>query len=366
MAMTTKPIIVLHSFGVPGLGGVMTGVRRLLESELAEKYHFETCFQTRPAGGINLPLMREMANRIRSLRPDLLHVQGLGNEGFHGLMAGRMAGCRRILVTVHGLVRDIAMWRGLSRYCREWIVGHLLEPYTLRHADGVYCVCAYDANRGVITRHARRLLGYIHNAVDLPPLTPPDSALRASFGFSATDTVGVYVGRLNIEQKGLPYLCEALRLMVARGEKRLKLLLVGDGPDRPQIEASAAGLPPGQLVFAGQRDDVFAILRAGDFLVLPSVRENLPYVLLEAMACQRAVVATNVCGNPEVVVSGETGILVPSRDPNALAEAMQSLVDDPERRAAFGVAGRQRAEDRFSMRCLTAKLDAVYQEVLRL
>jgi glycosyltransferase involved in cell wall biosynthesis len=362
--MTTKPIIVQHCFGVLGLGGPMSGVRRLLESELAEKYQFETCFQTRPAGGINIRLMREMAARIRSLRPDLLHVRGLGNEGFHGLMAGRMAGCRRILVSVHGLVRDQAMWRGFSRYWREWVIGHILEPYTLRHADGVYCVCAYDANRDIIRKHSRHLLGHVHNGVDLPPLTPPDPELRASFGFSATDTVAVYVGRLAIEQKGLLYLCEAARLMAARGEKRLKILLVGDGPDRPQIETAAAGLPQGQLVFAGQRNDVFAILRACDFLVLPSLRENLPNVLIEAMACQRAIVVTDVCGNREVVVSGETGILVPSRDPNALADAMQSLAHNPEQCRAYGVAGRRRAEACFSMNHLAAKLDEVYQEML--
>ena len=362
--MTAKPIIVQHCAGVPGLGGPMSGVRRLLESELAEKYQFETCFQPRPAGGINLPLMRIMANRIRSLHPDLLHVRGLGNEGFHGLMAGRMAGCRRILVSVHGLVRDIVAWRGFYRYGKQWVIGHLLEPYTLRHADGVYCVCAHDANRDVIVKYSRRLFGYIHNGVDLPPLTPPDPALRASFGFSATDTVGVYVGRLVLGHKGLLYLCEAARLMAARGEKRLKLLMVGDGYDRSQIEAAAAGLPPGQVVFAGQRNDVFAILRVCDFLVLPSIRENLPNVLLEAMACQRAVVATRVGGNPEVVVPGETGILVPPHDPTALADAMQSLARDPEGCAAYGVAGRRRVETCFSMNHLTTKLDKVYQELL--
>ena len=362
--MNARPVIVQHCFGKLGLGGTMSVVHGILNSELAEKYRFETCFQNRPAGGINIGLLREMAARIRSIRPDLLHVCGLGNEGFHGLVAGRMAGCRRILITVHGVVRDITMWQGYLRYLRRWIVGHLLEPYTLRHADGVYCVCALDANRPLIVKNARRLFGYIHNAVDLPLLTPPDPALRASFDFSPSDTVGVFIGRLSIEHKGLLDLCEAFRLLEARRENRLKVLVVGDGPDRQQLEAVATNFPRGRFVFAGQRDDVHDILRASDFLVLPSHRDHLPMVLLEAMACERAIVATRVGGIPEVVVPGETGILVPSCDPVALADAMQSLAHNSEQSKAFGEAGRRRAEDCFSMRCLTAKLDAVYQELL--
>jgi glycosyltransferase involved in cell wall biosynthesis len=363
--MTQKPVIVQHSFGTPGLGGVMSFVREVLNSELAEKYQFETCFQPRPAGGINFRLIREMADRIRSYHPDLLHVSGLGNEGFHGLLAGRKAGCPRILVTVHGLVRDITMWQGWTLWLRRLIVGRLLEPYTLRHADGVYCVCEYDAHREVITRYARHLFGCIHNAVNLPPLTTPDTTLRASFGFSPADTVAVFIGRLSIEHKGLIYLCEAAKILAMRSEQRIKVLIVGDGSDRAEIEAAAAGLPPGQFVFAGQRNDVYEILRMSDFLVLPSLRDNLPMVLLEAMACERAIVATNICGNPEVVVPGETGILVPPRDPIALAEAMQMLANNPEQCKVFGEAGRRRAEKYFSMRCLTANLDKVYQKMLQ-
>ena len=239
-------------------------------------------------------------------------------------------------------------------------MSRLLEPYTLRHADGVYCVCAYAAGRNVIKRHARRMFGYIHNALDVLPRVSGDSGLRASFGFVDADRVAVFVGRLSVE-KGLLDLCTALRLLAARGEDRLRVLVVGDGPDRLQIETAAARLPSGRVVFAGQRDDVFEIMQASDFLVLPSLHENLPQVLLEAMACGRAVVATNVGGIPEVVVPGETGILVPRSDASALADAMQLLGRDPERCAVYGEAGRRRAESCFSMRTFVASLDRVYQ-----
>ena len=125
--MARRSLIVQHCYGVPGLGGPMSGLRRLLGSSLAQKYRFETCFQPYPAGGINLNLIATMARQIRAYRPDLLHVRGLGNEGFHGYLAGRMAGCSRILVSVHGMVRDSVYYP--NRW-RQWIVSQILEPFT--------------------------------------------------------------------------------------------------------------------------------------------------------------------------------------------------------------------------------------------
>ena len=133
--------------------------------------------------------------------------------------------------------------------------------------------------------------------------------------------MALYVGRLTFE-KGLLDLCAAAGLLVGQAVDRVKFLIVGDGPDRPCIEGAARRLAPGRFVFAGQRNEVEAILRAADFFVFPSLHENLPNVLLEAMACGRVVVATDVGGNPEVIIPGETGLLVPAPDPRALAQAI--------------------------------------------
>jgi glycosyltransferase involved in cell wall biosynthesis len=357
--MIARPVIVQHCFGELGLGGPMSGVHRLLGSKLRDKYHFETCFQSCPAGGINLNLIWEMAAKIRSFHPQLLHVRGLGNEGFHGLMAGRLAGCPRILVSVHGMQRDS------PPSFRQRIVAHILEPYTLRHADGVYCVCAYAERREIISHNARQLYGYVHNAVDLPQPSKSALAIRVSFGFAETDTVAVYVGRLSIE-KGLIDLLSAVQLLAMRYEHRVKVLIVGDGPDRALLEATAAKFPPGQVVFTGRRTDVNDLMQAGDYVVLPSHHENLANTLVEAMACGRPIIASRVGGNPEVVIDGETGIIVPSHDATALADAMHLLARDPDLCVAYGIAGRKRAESVFSMTLLESKLDKIYQDLLQI
>jgi glycosyltransferase involved in cell wall biosynthesis len=358
--MTRRPLIVQHCFGTPGLGGPMSGVQRLLTSSLARTYHFETCFQSRPAGGINLPLIYEMSRQIRALRPDLLHVRGLQNEGFHGVVAGRLAGCRRILVSVHGLIGDVQA--PASRW-RQRIVSDFLEPYTLRQADGVYCVCAYAASRDIVVRHARRNFGHIHNAV--PALEPlkESSLLRQSYGIEEQDVLAVYVGRLSCE-KGLHDLFDALKLLPDLGTHRFKLLLVGDGRERSTLEQRSREYTPGQIIFAGQRQDVAELLAISDFLVLPSWHENLPNVLLEAMYAARAVIATRVGGCAEVVLDGETGLLVPPSAPADLAQAIHDLASDRDRRRQYGLAGRARIEAHFLMPRLVRQLDRVYQEML--
>lgn len=338
----------------------MTALARIMESDLAKSYRFETCIQDRPAGGINPGLIWQMARRMRSLRPDLLHVRGLQNEGFHGLLAGRLAGCKRILVSVHGFIGDIAH---PSSPLRQKIVRDFLEPFTVRHADGVYCVCAYAARREVIIRNAKRHFNPIHNAVPLVPLTSPDLALRRSFSFSSDDVIGVCVSRVTRE-KGVWDLLRALEMLEKRGNQNLKVLLVGDGPDTEELRRSAALLSPNRLVLAGQRDDVHALLTMGDFFVFPTLHENLSNALLEAMSCARAVVATEVGGNCEVVVPNETGLLVPAANPSALADAMALIAADSQQRARMGTAGRRRVETHFSMPVLTHKLDAVYKDML--
>ena len=339
----------------------MTELRLLMECDLAKSYSFETCFQDRPAGGINPRLILQMARRIRAVRPDILHVRGLQNEGFHGMVAGRLAGCRRIVLAVHGFIDDLLHY---PRW-RKRIVRDVLEPYTLRAATAVYCVCAHGAARPVIARYARRNVGYIHNAIPLYKLRSPDPALRAEFGFTSNDVVAVCVTRIS-RDKGLLDLHRAMSLLQRRGVGAPKLLLVGDGPD---VELVSAEMEPlvraGQVVMTGRRDDVRSLLAVGDFFVLPTLHENLSYAILEAMCAGKAVLTTSVGGNPEVVLDGETGVLVPPQAPEALADALESLATDPAKRARMGQAGRARVEGHFSMARLARQLGAVYQDLLQ-
>jgi glycosyltransferase involved in cell wall biosynthesis len=118
-----------------------------------------------------------------------------------------------------------------------------------------------------------------------------------------------------------------------------------------------------RVIFAGERNTT-EILRDVEVFALPSWSEGLPLVVLEAMALARPVVATPVGGTPEAVQDGSTGLLVPPRDPKALAAALQRLVDDPALRRRLGEEGRRRVVAKFDAGRMTRHMLDVYDEVV--
>jgi glycosyltransferase involved in cell wall biosynthesis len=146
----------------------------------------------------------------------------------------------------------------------------------------------------------------------------------------------------------------------------VRLRIAGDGPDRGALEAEVARLGLEEAVeLLGMRTDIAELLAAAGVFVLCSDSEGLPMSVLEAMAAGVPVVATAVGGVPELVSDAETGILVPPRDPAALARALGALAADADLRERMGEAGRRRAEGEFSLAaCQRAHLE-VYRAALR-
>ena len=176
------------------------------------------------------------------------------------------------------------------------------------------------------------------------------------------------VGRLETV-KDQPNLVRAfIHLMptVPKAGDRLRLVIVGDGSLRAEIERLLAEAHvQDQVWLAGSRDEVPELLRSLDLFVLPSRAEGISNTILEAMACGLPVVATEVGGNAELVAEGETGQWVPANDPVALAAAIRSYVNDPDRMQAHGAAGRREVEVRFSLEAMVTAYRAVYDAVLK-
>jgi len=149
------------------------------------------------------------------------------------------------------------------------------------------------------------------------------------------------------------------------GAENTCLALVGSGSQYEQVrrEIEDAGLG-GRVWLPGERDDVPEILRALDLFVLPSLAEGISNTVLEALASGVPVVATRVGGNPELVVDGECGALVPPGDSGSLAEAVSGCLRDPERLAGLGAAARERAVGRFSIDAMVDAYLGVYRRVL--
>ncbi|MGS5086078.1 glycosyltransferase family 4 protein [Hydrogenophaga sp. A37] len=152
----------------------------------------------------------------------------------------------------------------------------------------------------------------------------------------------LFVGRLE-ERKGVNFLLDALALLKARGSD-VRLKIVGNGPQKEALQSQTATLSLDAMVnFAGTKDEVGVseALRHADLLIVPSLSEGLPVVIMEALASGVPVVASAVDGIPELVRDGETGRLVPPADPQALANGIEQLLQDPGVRLRMGNAGRQ-------------------------
>lgn len=167
------------------------------------------------------------------------------------------------------------------------------------------------------------------------------------------------------EQKGHRHIIDAAKIIL-RKMPDTKVVLVGEGQLLPSMQARARRLGiAGSVIFPGIRRDVPEILGLLDLFVLPSLWEGLPISILEAMAARLPVVATRVGGVPEVVLDGVTGLLVPPRDPQALAGAIVRLLGDPELRRRMGQAGRERVREHFSVDQMVRRTEALYEELLK-
>jgi len=143
------------------------------------------------------------------------------------------------------------------------------------------------------------------------------------------------------------------------------LLFVGDGDDREGLEQRAHDLGLARsCLFVGYQEDVAPWYAICDVVVLTSASEGTPVTIIEALAAGRPVVATRVGGVPDVVEEGETGFLVRPRDTHALAERLEILARDPERRIAMGATGRERMLGRYAVERLVDDMDRLYRELL--
>ncbi|UCH33718.1 MAG: glycosyltransferase [Armatimonadota bacterium] len=269
-----------------------------------------------------------------------------------GLMAGRLVG-----------VPVVATCGGWTGHTRLVCLYEALDKLALRLADRVIAVS--EATRSALLQSGvdPRRIAVVPNAVDGERFRPGDgSRLRAELGVAPDTAVIVSVGRLSRE-KGHRYLIDAAAQL--RSPQRIHLLFVGDGPEKPALERLVASHDmTAMTTFAGWRTDVVPFYRAADIVVLPSLTEGLPVALLEAMACGKPVVASDVGGVAEVLGASAYGLVVPPANPSALTNALACLVE----RRHFAHALAERARERATQMTFDTSvrlLEHLYADVLR-
>lgn len=295
---------------------------------------------------------------FREIRPSLVHTRNIGC-----LEAQIPAWLARVPCRVHGEHGwDLSDPDGSNRKYR-WL-RRLHSPLVHRFIALSRELEDYLLRRVGIP--ARKLIR-IYNGVDSKRFHPGESDVLPA-GFAQRDSmVFGTVGRMH-GVKDQTNLARAFILACKQHPqiaRRLRLVMVGDGPLREQCatllhEAKLAD----QTWLAGSRDDVPQIMRALDVFVLPSLAEGISNTILEAMASGLPVIATDVGGNSELIERERSGMLVPPADPQALAERMADYANDPDRCRAHGAAGNQRIDRQFSMGKMTSAYGKVYEQLM--
>jgi glycosyltransferase involved in cell wall biosynthesis len=252
------------------------------------------------------------------------------------------------LVITNSVKSHFLMWRSRLWKKHPWVAFHhgytdtdrkmrlynRLDRCSLPHADGLVTVCkAFAQELAALTGVSIDEISVQHNSIRRgPSVNAADvDVLRRRLGIADSERVVLSVGRLSREKAQID-LIEAFKLLrEINSDESLKLIIVGDGPERARLQAAAESLGcKDRVIFTGQVRDVQPFYAMADVFALPSHSEGSPNVLLEAMAANRPVVATAVGGVPEIVQHKESALLVPSNDPPHLVSAIANLLTDKD------------------------------------
>jgi glycosyltransferase involved in cell wall biosynthesis len=310
----------------------------------------------------NASLLRdlpELAIKIRVHRIRVIHTGTTTRDVLAGIVLSAMT---RTQLVIHW---HDTFW---GSYPLLWKIG-------FRRARRIFSVSEASKRSLVEVGVPAEKFVVIHNGIDVDRFRPqpPSAAVREELDLGATVPVILMAGRL-CPGKGQAELLQAMALLRDRGLRPTALVVGEDDPmstpggesHRAHLEALANDLGiEAQVRFCGARNDMLDLMATADVVTVPSWAEPCALVILEAMAAGRPLLGTTSGGTPELIDDGVDGLLVPPREPVALANALERLLRDEALRAALGRRARQEAETRFATRHMVAEAEDAYLELAR-
>ena len=314
----------------------------------------------------DLKSLWQLYRNFRRGKFDIVHTH-TPKVSLLGQMAAWLAGVPVIINTVHGFYFHDDMPTGKRNFYifMEKIAAKFSSRILSQNSEDIETAIKL----GICKPEMIRKLG---NGIDLNRFCR--KRFDSNFGLTKRQQLGIpadafvvgIIGRM-VREKGYLELFEAVAKLVAKG---YNIWLLGIGPDEPEKEdavhisdAARYGID-NRSIFCGHRDDVDELMTAMDVYALPSYREGYPRSAMEACAMSLPVIATNIRGCREVVLDGKNGFLVPVRDANALADAIEKLINDESLRINMGLQGRSRAECTFDEKKVIEIIKEEYQQLL--
>ncbi len=301
----------------------------------------------KPAGN-SLNFILQLAKQLKALEPDVVHTRNWG--GLDGIIAARLTGIRGVVHGEHGWGMEDPLGKNPKRRMIRRVLAGFVREFT--------CVSRQMVSWLRDDIRVSRPVTQIYNGIDTQRYRPGPGIEPGTGTKDRPKVIGV-IGRLD-PIKDHATLFRAFE-QVARSMPEIRLMVIGDGPERQKLEAMAKNLTEADIRFFGNRLDVPELLRQLDLFVLPSLNEGISNTILEAMASGVPVIASRTGGNPELVTDGETGALFTPGDQAQLAGLMEKFLKDDPLRQITGKRARESVIQRFSM----ANMAAGYADVWR-
>lgn len=302
--------------------------------------------------------LSQLYQYIKKGRYDIVHTHS-SKAGLLGRLAARMAGVKHIIHTPHGHI-----FYGYYGRCLSFMF-IILERWAARFTEKIITLTNAGKEEHVQYKIApAHKFITIHSGLELGSLQPSDTKndVAKEFNIDKSDKLIGTVARL-VPIKGHEFLLKAAPL-VLQHYPNTTFLLIGDGPLRKKLENLAQQLNFfDKIVFSGMREDIPRLLNAIDIFVLPSLNEGMGRVLIEAMVLAKPIVATRVGGVPDVVEDGSSGLLVPPADPDALADAICTIMKNPALASKLASHAAIRSQ-KFSHTEMIRQLENLYKSVM--
>lgn len=292
----------------------------------------------------------KLVRLLRIEKVDILHTYMFTSNSF-GRVAGAVARVPKIVVSE----RCVDIWKNKFHFLIDRILLHWTDK-VICVSNGVrkFYVDKIDiSDEKAVTIYNGLAIEHCHTNADI----------TKKYGLCSGNRIIGTIGRLTL-QKGLKYLIHSAAIAL-RQTPQIKLFIIGDGPEKKNLVKLVNNLGISErVIFTGFQKDVMPFLKVMEIFVLPSLFEGLPNVVLEAMAFEKPVVAINIPGVDEVVTDGETGVLVPPRSPESLADAIIELLNNEGKARRMGISGRERVEKYFNIELMVEKYENVYDELV--
>lgn len=371
MSGDVKKIRVMFSIARLGFGGTEQQLFHLVAG--LDRTRFEPCVMAIESGGefferfeqLGIPvyvvgrhhkfdptILTRAASIVNRHKPDIVYSL-LRTANFWGRMAAMLASAPVVIGGERGVLR------GRKNY--EFIPDRVLGRYSdLVIVNAPAVKNAYVKQSGL----PDDMVVVVPNGIDMERNRPglDATSVRDEFSIPRDALVIGTVSRLH-PRKGIEYFIDALGKVLPEYPDA-KALIAGDGPMRGELEQRAGQLPcADRIVFAGFRKDVNVVMNAMDIFVFPSLTEGLPNVLVEAAACARAIVACNNEENRFIVLDGETALMVPPGDADAMAGAVRKMAGNPLLRKKLSASARESVVSRFSIHSMVNSHEKLFVSI---